>query len=282
MAPSANDVLRAVKRSGVKYQLVDGWDNPKIQASGHWEPEYVIQHHTANGGAKGNAPSLNWMVHDPYFPIRACHFMIARDGLVYVVYALKCYHAGAGGPGRWGDGPTVPKDSMNGYAYGIEIESKGMTLDTTKSSGTDGITPAQYASLAYLNAALLDLIGASSVGRIINHRTWAPTRKVDTRDTDQHLQAITAVARRRLNGTGGGGLGASAPAHAAKPTKGSTRVIEATVARKAPSIGSPHAGGERKPGFTVRYVAVVRGGGETWLRTRWGNFYLAKRTARGE
>ena len=81
---------------------------------------------------------------------------------------------------------------------------------------------------------------------------------------------------------GGGGGGASVPAPKPKPTRGATKVIETTIARKSPSLGAPHAGSERKPGFTVRYVAVVKGGGETWLRTRWGNFYLAKRTARGE
>lgn len=196
MAPSAAQVLAAVKRSGVKYELAPGWDDPGNAAPGVWAPAYVIQHHTANGGATGNNPSLAWCVRGTYPPVRNCHFLIGRDGTVFVVYALKCYHAGKGGPGHWGDGPAVQADSMNGRAYGIEVESEGLTAATT---ATDGFTDAQWASLAALNAALLDLLGAVGEGRIINHKTWAPTRKVDTRFTDATIQARTRTARARLN-----------------------------------------------------------------------------------
>lgn len=196
MAPTPAQVLAAVKRSGVKYELCDGWDDPANAADGIWAPAYVIQHHTANGGATGNNPSLNWVLHNEYHPIRACHFLIGRDGTVFVVYALKCYHAGKGGPGHWGDGPAVQVDSMNGRAFGIEVESKGMS---TVASDVDGFTPAQFDALARLDAALLDLLGAKGEGRVINHRTWAPTRKVDTRYTDATLQANARTARARLN-----------------------------------------------------------------------------------
>lgn len=196
-APTAAQVLAAVKRSGVKYVLEDGWNDPKIAASGTWEPAYVIQHHTANSGALGDAPSLGWVLRPgKYAPIRACHFLIGRSGTVHVVYALKCYHAGAGGPGRWGDGPAVPQDSMNGHAYGIEVESKGTS---PVESLVDGFTPAQFDALARLNAALLDMLGAKGEGRIINHRTWAPGRKSDTLFADTLLQLKTRVARDRLN-----------------------------------------------------------------------------------
>ena len=195
-APTAAQVLEAVKRSGVKYVLHDGWDDPKIQAPGVWSPGYVIQHHTANGGAKGDAPSLNWVLHNTYAPIRACHFLVARSGIVHVVYALKCYHAGKGGPGSWGDGPSVPQDSMNGRAYGIEVESKGTS---TVTSDVDGFTPEQFDSLARLDAVLLDLLGAKGEGRIINHRTWAPHRKNDTLWPDAELQRRAREMRARLN-----------------------------------------------------------------------------------
>lgn len=195
-APTPTQVLAAVKRSGVRYELTPGWDDPKIAADGVWEPAYVIQHHTANGGAAGNAPSLNWVLHNEYHPIRACHFLIGRDGLVHVVYALKCYHAGKGGPGSWGDGPHVAQDSMNGRSYGIEVESKGTS---TVPSYVDGFTPAQLDALARLDAVLLDLLGAKGEGRIINHRTWAPGRKTDTRYSDSFLQSNAKAARDRLH-----------------------------------------------------------------------------------
>lgn len=196
MAPTPAQVLAAVKRSGVKYELTPGWDDPANQASGVWAPAYIIQHHTANGGAAGNNPSLAWCVKGTYPPVRNCHFLIGRDGKVFVVYALKCYHAGKGGPGHWGDGPAVQADSMNGRAYGIEVESKGMS---PVPSFTDGFTDAQLEALSRLNAVLLDLLGGKGEGRVINHKTWAPTRKVDTRYTDGFLQAHTKVYRDRLN-----------------------------------------------------------------------------------
>lgn len=193
-APTPSRVLAAVKASGVRYELVKGWDNPATAAGGRWDPSYVVLHHTANGGAKGNAPSLGWVTTgNPYAPIRACHFLIGRDGLVYVVQARKAYHAGAGGPGRWGNGPTVARDEMNGYAYGIEIESKGTSLNPAGSDGTNGITDAQLDATARLTAALLDLIGAT-VPCAVNHRTWAPGRKTDTLLPDSKWHALIRAA----------------------------------------------------------------------------------------
>ena len=220
MAPTAAQVLEAVKRSGVRYELTPGWDDPRNAAPGVWAPAYVIQHHTANGGAGGNNPSLAWCVKGSYPPVRNCHFLIGRDGTVFVVYALKCYHAGKGGPGHWGDGPAVQSDSMNGRAFGIEVESKGMS---PVPSLVDGFTDAQLDALARLNAALLDLLGAVGEGRIINHRTWAPTRKVDTRYADSFLQSITKAARDRLNAKPRPPLDVDAPMKVSaytRPTKG--------------------------------------------------------------
>ena len=179
MAPSPSQVLNAIKASGVRYSLCDKWDDSSIDASGTWDPSYVILHHTANGGATGNAPSLNYCLKGSYPPIRNCHFLIGRDGLVYVLTTYQCYHAGEGGPGKWGDGPQISANSMNHYAYGIEIESKGTSTNTSGSNGTDGITNAQVEATAALTAALLDLIN-QNVGCAINHKTWAPGRKTDT------------------------------------------------------------------------------------------------------
>lgn len=190
-APSAARVLAAVKASGVRYVLETGWDDPDIAAAGHWQPGYVIEHHTANSGAPGNAPSLGWVLHDQFAPIRACHFLVARDGTVHVIYAHKCYHAGKGGPGSWGDGPDVPLDSMNGYAYGIEIESKGTS---TQAALGNGYTAAQRTAAAHLSAALLDMMGRST-GCAINHRTWAPHRKNDTLLPDSYWQGLIADVR---------------------------------------------------------------------------------------
>lgn len=183
MAPSARAVLSTVEKSGVPFRLHSGWDDPALAAPIHWDPAYVIVHHTANGGAKGDAPSLNHILHGSFPPVRNAHFLVARSGLVHVCYALAGYHAGLGGPGKWGDGPWVPENQMNGRSYGIEIESYGMSLDTSRKGGTDGITDEQWDSTARLAKALCEMLG-SDEGRVLNHKTWAPYRKVDTRASD--------------------------------------------------------------------------------------------------
>lgn len=169
MTLSPTQLLNAVKASGVSYNLVPGWDDPKIAASGHWSPVGVLLHHTAG------RDSLHWVLHDQFYPIRACHFLIDRDGLVHVVYALKCYHAGKGGPTKVGN-VTVPQDSGNGYFLGIEIESLGTSLDN---SGANGYTDKQVEAASRLTASLLDAMNVPTSASM-NHKDYAPGRKQDT------------------------------------------------------------------------------------------------------
>lgn len=178
-APTPDQVGDALDAAGLDLVYEGGWKDPGIAAPGTWTPAYVLLHHTANGGATGDAPSLPWILRNSYYPIRAAHLLVARSGRVHLTYARKCYHAGEGGPGRWGDGPSVSSGAMNGYAYGIEVESKGTSLDTSNSHGTNGYTADQVDATARAAAALLDLLKRST-GCAINHRTWAPTRKTDT------------------------------------------------------------------------------------------------------
>lgn len=178
-APTAAAVRSALERAGLRVQLVPGWDNPSIGKYGtRWAPAGVLLHHTANGGAAGDAPSLPWVVHNSYAPVRACHLLIARSGLVYLVYALGCYHAGAGGPLEL-EGTTIPKDVGNRYLYGIEVESKGTSASVTAGEHeTDGMTPAQVEATARAAAALVALLGRDERS-VIRHRDWAPRRKSD-------------------------------------------------------------------------------------------------------
>jgi hypothetical protein len=179
VAPTAKQVLEAVKASGVKYVLEDGWDNPAVGKYGSgWKPAGVVLHHTANGGAKGNTPSLRWVLHNEYAPVRACHFLVGRDGTVHVVYALGCYHAGRGGPMRVG-GVSIPKDEGNRYLYGIEVESKGTKAHVDAGpDDVDGFTPAQVAATTALSAELVRMLGKDE-SAVIRHRDWAPGRKTD-------------------------------------------------------------------------------------------------------
>lgn len=169
MSPNPRMVLNAVKASGVAYQLVPGWDDPDNAAKGTWHPVGVLEHHTAG------KDSLAWVVKNQYSPVRACHFLVSRDGLVHVVYALKCYHAGLGGPVKAGNA-VVPKDQGNNHFYGIEIESLGTSLDNSK---FNGYTDAQIKATAKLTAALLNMMNVPT-SAVMNHKDYAPGRKYDT------------------------------------------------------------------------------------------------------
>lgn len=196
-APSARKVKRAVtkatkkrrfryKRDAIPVVYRAGWDDRSnlARTGGEWDPQYVILHHTANGGADGNQPSLGWVMHNSFAPVRACHFLIGRDGTVNVIYAYGCYHAGLGGPWQSGNGRAVPKDMMNNFAFGIEIESKGTKQVPTKGDPNNGYTKAQVESTARLTAELQRMM-KKNVKTALNHKTWAPKRKYDTTRTDK-------------------------------------------------------------------------------------------------
>lgn len=237
-APTPARVLEAVKASGVKYVLEDGWDNPGIGKYGSgWKPAGVVLHHTANGGAKGNTPSLRWVLHNEYAPVRACHFLVGRDGTVHVIYALGCYHAGKGGPMSVG-GVSIPRDEGNRYLYGIEIESKGTIPSVTAGPGdVDGFTPAQVEATAALSAALVRLLGKDE-GAVIRHRDWAPGRKTDV------LQPLTywrPLVRAKLHPI--------VPVPAPKPP-----VVKPPVQRPAPVPNVP------KPVAKILHLALLKPG----------------------
>lgn len=178
-APTPAQVRHALVDAGLTVQLVPGWDDPGIGKYGtRWQPSGVVLHHTANSGAPGDAPSLAWVVKNQYAPVRACHLLIGRSGLVYLVYALGCYNAGAGGPLKVA-GTVIPRDVGNRFLYGIEVESKG--TDPSMTAGAheaDGFTPAQVDATARAAAALVRLLGRDE-SAVIRHRDWAPHRKSD-------------------------------------------------------------------------------------------------------
>lgn len=169
---------KAVKKSGVTAVFEDGWNSPQIDPFGVSPSAGVVLHFTGNGGAKGNAPSLYWCKRNQYYPVRAAHFLIGRDGTVHVLSGRGSYHAGAGGPMKVGD-TWVPQDQGNKYLVGIEIESKGTDNRTDAAeSDVDGFTKAQVKATVLLTAAMCELMGTNHRG-VIRHRDWAPGRKPD-------------------------------------------------------------------------------------------------------
>jgi hypothetical protein len=136
--------------------------------------------------------------------VRACHFLVDRDGKVNVVSGVGAYHAGSGGPWRFpkrrGDA-IIPKDQGNSRLYGIEIESLGTNrrIDGSK----EGMTVAQVVSTCLLSAALLDAmrpgVGSWPVSRVIRHRDWT-ARKIDVlQDIDWWHRAIGIARANKKN-----------------------------------------------------------------------------------
>ena len=168
---TAAQFKKALKKHGVNAVYYEGWDSSAIDPFGHSPDMGVVMHHTANGGAKGNNPSVPWQVHNEFYPVRAAHVNIGRDGLVTVLSARGAYHAGAGGPITLGSG-VVGKDTGNQHLFGIEIESKGTSANTSaKVTDVDGVTPEQVESATRLCVALCELMGIDEKS-ICRHADW--------------------------------------------------------------------------------------------------------------
>ena len=195
MRVSPRRLRNKLARYGVPVKYVPDWDSSRIDPfNGRSDFEGVMLHHTAGTN------SLRWICYgNRYAPVRAAHFLIARDGTVHVCSGVGAYHAGAGGPWRFPGRPPViiPKDGGNSRLYGIEIESLGTSprIDGTP----QGMTVEQVISTALLTAALLNAMrrGAKSlpVNRVIRHRDWT-TRKIDTLQDLEWWHQVIGIARR--------------------------------------------------------------------------------------
>lgn len=169
---TAKEFKKALKKHGVNTVYYNGWDSQEIDPFGVSPSMGILVHHTANGGAAGNNPSVYWQAEgNPYAPVRAAHVNIGRDGLVTVLAARGAYHAGAGGPVTIGSG-QVPYNQGNKYLFGVELESKGTSANTdAKVTDTDGITPQQVESFTRLACALCELMEIDEKS-ILRHADW--------------------------------------------------------------------------------------------------------------
>jgi hypothetical protein len=198
MKVSTRRLAYKLKQYKVKTDYVKGWDSSRIDPyNGQSDFWGVLLHHTAGTN------SLGWVTTgNPYVPVRACHFLIDRDGTVNVVSGVGAYHAGEGGPYRFPNGPTIPEDQGNRHLYGIEIESLGSLARIGVS--TKGMTLEQVISTAILSAALLNTMrrGWRSllVSRVIRHRDWT-SRKPDVKQDLDWWHEVVGIARRNKRNT---------------------------------------------------------------------------------
>lgn len=182
MLTALADVARA---AGLKVVEVDGW-----KTRGHG-PQVGVQtitcHHTANGGAAGNAPSLQTVIHGRSdLPGPLSHYVLAKDGTVYVVAAGKCYHAGVSSQTRF----------TNEYAIGIEAEADGVP-------GHPGDWPAVQMDAYHRLCRALQLHYGLSVDDVRGHKeTCSPAGRKSDPDFDMpSFRAAVANTNLTTNST---------------------------------------------------------------------------------
>lgn len=145
-------LARVARKTGYKVVERPGW-----KTRGHGQMgtiTSVICHHTASKNT-GNAPALGYVESNRgALPGPLAHYVLGRDGTIYVVAAGLCWHAGKVGKTAW----------SNPHAIGIEAENDGVG---------EHWGPAQYDSYVKLCRALRDefrlptsaILGHKEVGR---------------------------------------------------------------------------------------------------------------------
>lgn len=191
--PSAATMIAKLQAHGINPILTAGYDDPIYEYNARFSgststPRAVMMHDTGTGVPASrlqNTHSLNWILkgvkNSDGKVVRACHFYVARDGSVYFIYARRTWHAGAG-DSMFG----IPANQMNGYSYGIEIESQG---DRVQDLTPEQITAASKVAAAALEASQLP------IDRQIDHKLYAGRvqGKVDTAYDLSMWRSLTAT-----------------------------------------------------------------------------------------
>lgn len=167
------------RRTGCPVVEVAGWRD-RGRPGGMAAIRTITCHHTANGGAPGDYPSLRVVTDGrPGLPGPLAQLGVGTSGTIYVIAAGRCNHAGT----------SLRTDYENPHAIGIEAEAIGLP----------GITrdwqPPQMDAFARLCAALVDEFDLS-VADVRGHKeTCFPHgRKPDPSfDMDQFRRRVAAV-----------------------------------------------------------------------------------------
>jgi N-acetylmuramoyl-L-alanine amidase len=161
------DLADICRGAGLDVVEVDGWQTRARSSGGYADgrPWCVMWHHTASQTSPAN--DVSYIVSgSPDAPL--ANLYLARDGTVYVCAAGATNTNGKGGPLPVSRG-TVPADSMNTYAVGIEAAN----------NGTGEFWPqAQIDAYFTLSNALTDGYGLAA-DDVASHNAWAPDRKID-------------------------------------------------------------------------------------------------------
>ena len=159
------DVLRG---AGLQVVELSGWQTRARSSGGYASgaPSVVMWHHTASAGdGATDADYCTFRASDR--PL--CNVVIGRDGITYVCAAGATNTNGKGGPLTLPDGRTVPADSMNTRAIGIECSN----------SGTGQAWPQVQVDAVHAASAALCAAYIGGADQVAGHVDWAPGRKID-------------------------------------------------------------------------------------------------------
>lgn len=147
-----------------------GWDlagSAVPGASGTFAPAWVMVHHYAGSEAAASSQSEAHAARHSFDHSPICHLYLDTSGTAHLITEGRANHAGLG------QYPGIPTDGGNGVAIGIEVQCNGTHPLSTHPTG--------YAALIRLCADLCRSLGVGAA-RVIGHREYAPTRKIDPRD----------------------------------------------------------------------------------------------------
>lgn len=152
-----------LRKDGLNVREVSGW---KTRGQATLNPRGALTHHTAGAPrSAGVAPSLGIIINGRSdLPGPLANVYIDYDGVVYVVASGKANHAGIidNGVVSW-----APDGSGNSMVWGLEVEHPGTFP-----------LPADIADVAArVQAAVVR--GTVGADRVIYHKEWAPSRKID-------------------------------------------------------------------------------------------------------
>ena len=171
--PGYPNVLDVLRNAGVPCEGYAGWENRSRSTGGFSGLYGIVCHHTASNTSPAN--DLNYMVTGPDNPIS--NGLLDRTGKFTVIAGGASNHAGKGGGSSGGGGQpwvtsrgTVPGDSANSYAFGIEAANAGTGEPWSE---------AQQDSYAKMCRALCGAYGLDPYSDTISHQLWTPPRKCD-------------------------------------------------------------------------------------------------------
>lgn len=162
------DLANWLRAGGLSVKEYQGWQNRSRSSGGYASnPLCVMWHHTASSSSWNGQRDADYIATgDSDAPL--ANLYIDRSGLVWVIAAGATNTNGKGGPQSFSRG-TVPVDSMNTRAVGVEMGNNGVGEPWPQCQIDSMFTVSNI-----VNAKL-----GNRPSDCCTHNVWAPTRKID-------------------------------------------------------------------------------------------------------